>query len=197
MLSLGLYLGFLAWLNHHTHHAKPWIISGLAIYACDLVARMMRMRYKTAYLEPVGDQMTLVHIPHAAGRWRAGQHVRLRLVLGTRILQAHPLTIINSAPTGDKTRSQGMWLAARVAGDWTGELNGLGKTHLRVIFDGPYGSAQIQRKERTLCLAGGSGATFTLGVLDESITAVENGDQRVRVIEWVWFIRSYGTHSAM
>jgi len=140
----------------------------------------------------VDDQMTLVHIPDAAGGWRGGQHVRLRIFAMNQFFQAHPLTILNSpAPRSDTKRTQGMLLGARVNGDWTRTLNKLGQSKVWVMLDGPYGGVHMSQKERVLCIAGGCGVTFTLGVLDELISGVERGDRRLREIEWVWFIRSY------
>ncbi|KZT51057.1 hypothetical protein CALCODRAFT_504005 [Calocera cornea HHB12733] len=189
---VALYVAFFVCLNYHTPYAVPWIFPALAFYGWDLAVRLLRFRMKDANVLPVDDQMTLIHIPDANGGWRGGQHVRLRIFAGTQAFQAHPLTILNSpAPRSDPTRTQGMLLGARVNGDWTLALNKLGKTRAWVMLDGPYGGVNMSPKERVLLIAGGCGVTFTLGVLDELITGVENGDRRLREIDWVWYIRSY------
>ncbi|EJT98935.1 hypothetical protein DACRYDRAFT_70078 [Dacryopinax primogenitus] len=189
---VALYVAWFVCLNYHTPYAIPWIYPALAFYGWDISVRLLRFRVKDASLLPIDDQMTLVHIPDAVGGWRGGQHVRLRILAGDLAFQAHPLTILNApASRADTTRTQGMLLGARVNGDWTRALNKLGKTGAWVMLDGPYGGVCMNPKERVLLVAGGSGVTFTLGVMDELISAVEGGDRRLREIEFVWYIRSY------
>ena len=118
-------------------------------------------------------------------------------------------------------------LAARVQGDWTRALNEYateeqarlggpchedggeksdekkekeGKAPLvQVMVDGAYGgcSVDIGEYETVLLVAGGSGATFTIGLLDDIVgRCVKLGrskGERTRRIEFVWCIRSFGT----
>ncbi|KAF9523693.1 iron reductase [Crepidotus variabilis] len=69
---------------------------------------------------------------------------------------------------------------------------------VQVMIDGPYGgcSVDLGGYESVLLLAGGSGATFTLGLLDDIVgRCVRNGrrnGERTRRIEFVWCIRSFG-----
>lgn len=105
-------------------------------------------------------------------------------------------------------------LGARVCGDWTRALN----VHARrsaqdqekagdllhpqervvVMMDGPYGGSTIDvgEYESVLFLAGGSGATFTVGLLDDIVGRVlKNGrrnGERTQRIEFAWCIRSFG-----
>jgi hypothetical protein len=119
---------------------------------------------------------------------------------------------------------RGILLGARVAGDWTAALNqyaGVQEERIRVspdlgpssssegkapvpvpvqvMFDGPYGgcSLDLTTYERVLLLAGGSGATFAIGMLDEVVGSVlrNPGGVKTRRVDFVWCLRSYGWSS--
>jgi len=108
-----------------------------------------------------------------------------------------------------------MILAARVNGDWTQSLNDFTRQEqdrlqfsekgdergvpVHVMIDGPYGGSSVDlgQYETALLIAGGSGATFTLGILDDIVGRCvklgrRNGEQ-TRRIEFVWCLRSFGT----
>ncbi|KAJ6458581.1 iron reductase [Mycena vitilis] len=66
------------------------------------------------------------------------------------------------------------------------------------ILEGPYGGPTLRAGdyERVLLFAGGSGATFTLGVLDELVGRCvrlgrRDGEKTRRVV-WCWCVRSFG-----
>ena len=69
------------------------------------------------------------------------------------------------------------------------------------MLDGPYGGSSVDlgRYESALLVAGGSGVTFTLGLLDDIIgRCIKLGrsrGERTRRIEFVWCIRSFGDFS--
>ena len=69
------------------------------------------------------------------------------------------------------------------------------------MLDGPYGgcSVDLGQYESVLLVAGGSGATFTLGLLDDIVArCVKLGrahGEKTRRIEFAWCVRSYGTLS--
>ena len=114
------------------------------------------------------------------------------------------------------------WVAARVQGDWTRALNeyaleeqarlGGGSESeksekaanaaplVQVMMDGAYGgcSVDLGEYESVLLVAGGSGATFTLGLLDDIVArCVKLGrphGEKTRRIEFAWCVRSYGKH---
>lgn len=69
---------------------------------------------------------------------------------------------------------------------------------VQVMLDGPYGGSSVDLGdyESALLVAGGSGATFTLGILDDIVARCvklgrRNGE-KTRRIEFVWCIRSFG-----
>ena len=118
----------------------------------------------------------------------------------------------------------GIFLGARVMGDWTRALNefalregdalsldsavpasslapparGVVPVPIQVMFDGPYGGCTLDLPayERVLLVAGGSGATFAIGGLDELIAACCLSEEKTGVkterVVFVWCIRSFG-----
>jgi ferric-chelate reductase len=155
------------------------------------------------------------------GGWTAGQHVRLRVFFDGRLFEAHPLTICTAPPTTSCVSTRTLTLAARVRGDWTRALNayaqaeqsrlslalGAEKSHcdsqapqgvpVQVMFDGAYGGCSIDlgAYDTVLLLAGGSGATFTLGLLDNLVGRVARHGrargERTRRVEFAWCVRSF------
>ncbi len=117
-----------------------------------------------------------------------------------------------------------MILAAKNSGDWSGALNALARSELPedkvllrsdngevvanverrvgIMIDGPYGGSSVDFAtcENVLLIAGGSGITFTLGLLDDLIgrIVIERGAKgysnriKTRRITLVWCMKSYG-----
>ncbi|KAJ7164427.1 iron reductase [Mycena filopes] len=67
-----------------------------------------------------------------------------------------------------------------------------------LVLEGPYGGPTLRAGdfERVLMFAGGSGATFTLGVLDELVAQAtrcnREGQVKTRRVVWCWCVRSFG-----
>lgn len=111
-------------------------------------------------------------------------------------------------------------LGSRAVGDWSKELHAyaqrekdsiVGATEtekpqdgqtigapVQVMIDGPYGGCSIDlgEYESVLLFSGGSGVTFTLGMLDDIVGRVvrlgRRGGERTKRIEFAWCIRSFG-----
>ncbi|KAJ3576050.1 hypothetical protein NP233_g685 [Leucocoprinus birnbaumii] len=72
------------------------------------------------------------------------------------------------------------------------------QTPVQVMIDGPYGGCTVDlgRYETVLLFAGGAGATFTLGLLDDIVgRCVKLGrpnSEKTRRIEFAWCIKSFG-----
>ena len=71
---------------------------------------------------------------------------------------------------------------------------------MKVLVDGPYGfSPNLDKDDTVVLVAGGSGVTFTLGLLDDIVArCVKQGrahGEKTRRIEFAWCVRSYGTLS--
>lgn len=121
------------------------------------------------------------------------------------MFESHPLTIcIAPSATSCSEGSRGLLLGARVQGPWTRALNELAReqekgVQISVMLDGPYGGCSIDLAdyENVLLVAGGSGVTFTLGMLDDLVgRIVKHGrakGERTRRVEFAWCIRSFGT----
>ncbi|RPD53265.1 iron reductase [Lentinus tigrinus ALCF2SS1-6] len=209
-------LGFVAFyitVCYHTIYASPWIFPPLAFYGFDMLLRMFRYRIKDATLVPVDSNMTLIHVHDCADGWVAGQHVRLRVFFSGRIFESHPLTIVNAPAASSCVPGNTITLAARVVGDWTRAINTYASKEqerlrvekdeqpgvpVHVMIDGPYGGSRIDvgEYESALLIAGGSGVTFTLGLLDDIVArCVKLGrahGEKTRRIEFAWCVRSYG-----
>ncbi|KAL4246943.1 hypothetical protein ABKN59_007704 [Abortiporus biennis] len=206
------YVSFFITVCYHTIYASPWIFPPLAFYGLDILMRMLRYRIKDATLVPIDNNMTLIQVHDCDGGWEAGQHVRLRVFFSNRILESHPLTILNAPATSTCGSSRTLTLAARVCGDWTRALNNYAVDEqdrlkgekaespgapVMVMIDGPYGGCSIDlgQYESALLVAGGSGVTFTLGVLDDIVTRCvklnRSKGEKTKRIEFVWCIRSF------
>jgi ferric-chelate reductase len=163
-----------------------------------------------------------IHVHDAHTGFRAGQHVRLRVFAGGLVFQSHPLTIL-AAPSHTSVLPASvippgsLALGARSAGDWSRAVNALARststpdaaceatpliagdgTPVTVMLDGPYGGLAIDlgTHEHVLLLAGGSGLTFALGVLDDLVGRIARhgraGGEVTRRVELAWCIRSFG-----
>lgn len=171
-----------------------------------------------------------IHVPYSTSGWLAGQHVRLRVFFQGRIFESHPLSIFSATPDISCITSmpQGLSFGARAIGDWSKALNkyaldGVAELQavcdkediiqekrsmpaevpVQVMLDGPYGgcSVDLGDYETALLFAGGSGITFTLGVLDDIVgRCVKQGRKNGEVtkrIEFAWCVRSFGMCSAI
>jgi ferric-chelate reductase len=118
---------------------------------------------------------------------------------------------------------QGLSLGVRVIGNWTRSLNQYAsmaaadmetlmtekdrvvedaqlspEVPIKVMIDGPYGgcSVDLGGHETVLLFAGGSGVTFTLGLLDDIIGRCtkkgRSNGERTRRIKFAWCVRSFG-----
>jgi ferric-chelate reductase len=113
-----------------------------------------------------------------------------------------------------------LMLGSRAVGDWSRALHAyaqrekdltIGATEtekpqdtqtigapVQVVIDGPYGGCSIDlgEYESVLLFSGGSGVTFTLGMLDDIVGRVvrlgRSGGERTKRIEFAWCIRSFG-----
>lgn len=72
---------------------------------------------------------------------------------------------------------------------------------VHVMLDGAYGGCSIDlgEYESVLLVAGGSGATFTLGLLDDIVARCaklgrKNGE-KTRRVEFAWCVKSFGEFS--
>ncbi|KAI1792236.1 incomplete iron reductase [Ganoderma leucocontextum] len=190
---------------NHYPVAVPSALCGVGIYGLDRVMRLVKSRVAMARLRPLPDLgVTRVEVPAINAGWRAGQHVRLRVLswgMGWRgWAETHPFTIasVSRSPSGE-----GLVLLVKKAGDWTdklyelaqraeyGEANGLG-ANVRVVVEGPYGGpghAIFSSFSGAMFVAGGSGITFALAAVQDLMQKDAEYRSRVRAIELVWCVQ--------
>ncbi|KAH9942669.1 incomplete iron reductase [Amylocystis lapponica] len=196
---------FLGSLCVHESWAIPYVVAAAAIYVFDRILRIVRSRYTVANLYALPElRMTRIEVPAVNAGWRAGQHVRIKVLsLGMGWLgwaETHPFTIASvSQASGD----EGLVLMCKQAGDWTGKLLELAKRtdrgeangslrSVRVIIDGPYGgpgNSILSSYSGAMFVVGGSGVTYALASVQELLYRAAEGKTRVKVIELVWSIR--------
>jgi len=136
------------------------------------------------------------------------------------LFESHPLTILNAPAPVSSISSRTLTLGSRAVGDWSKALYAYAQREkdlilstmeteklqnsqtvgvpVQVMIDGPYGGCSIDlgEYESVLLFGGGSGVTFTLGMLDDIVGRVvkfaRKGGERTKRIEFAWCIRSYG-----
>ncbi len=150
----------------HRSACVPYVLAAVVLYTFDHLVRIVRTRHTTGWLtaeHALNKGTTLVHVPSLRAGWRAGQHVRVRVVNGGRLAwlatwflcRARPFTIA-AGPD-----SIGMTLQIKAQGSWTRNLlrmaedaddvghkemstrvgHGRGSAReVRVIVEGPYGN---------------------------------------------------------
>ena len=137
-------------------------MNALGIYALDHLFRIVKTRITTARLTAVSELgLTRVELPRVGAGWRAGQHVRLRVLTGALgplgWIVAHPFTIASASESDGK----GMVLMCKKASGWTKKLyNAASQTgtsdygaesgismqavrEMKVIVEGPYGKLYL------------------------------------------------------
>ena len=146
----------------YSHHSPtlPFIIAVSVFYLLDCVLCLLKTRLVTATISSLSTfSATRIVIPSLNHGWRAGQHVRIR-VLSTSLgwfgwMEPHPFTIA-SAPVDSGTGltgEEGLVLICKKAGGWTSKLFDMAKasrpvesgpsiTHrsVKVLIEGPYGN---------------------------------------------------------
>ncbi|KAG1762575.1 iron reductase [Suillus occidentalis] len=155
------------------------------IHVLTYVAFFVTICYHTIYASPwifppLAFYGADIRVHNCDDGWLAGQHVRLRVFFSNRVFESHAFTILSAPPSHSCLSSPGFLLAARI------------------MLDGPYGGSSVDLglHESVLLIAGGSGVTFTLGLLDDIVgRCVKLGrsqGERTRRIEFTWCIRSFG-----
>ncbi|KAG0697861.1 ferric reductase like transmembrane component-domain-containing protein, partial [Suillus ampliporus] len=135
---------------YHKPACIPYVMAACVFYIFDHVVRAVKTRITTARLHPLPELgITRVEVPSLNSGWRAGQHVRLRVLSSSMgwwgWSEAHPFTIANVTQT-----SEGMILMCKRTGRWTSSLFSMAQTasygetgkevgrDVRVIVEGPY-----------------------------------------------------------
>ncbi|KAF9004591.1 ferric reductase like transmembrane component-domain-containing protein [Cyathus striatus] len=187
----------------HQPSTLPYMLAVAGIWGLDHLLRIIKTSFSTATLRPLPElDLTRVEIPYLNSGWRAGQHIRLR-VLSTGLgwfgwSETHPFTIasVSNGP-------EGMVLMVKKAGTWTNRLYEMSKIsgyveagiigrQVKVIVEGPYGGPGhtiFASFSAAVFVVGGSGITFALSAIQDLVQKDVQGRSRVKVIELVWTIQ--------
>ncbi|KAF5366283.1 hypothetical protein D9758_005694 [Tetrapyrgos nigripes] len=193
---------------YHKKATLNWIIPAVVIYCLDVLFRLVSTRFATATVRAIPElSVTRVEIPSIRKGWKAGQHVRLRVISRGMGLfgwtEIHPFTIasVSNSPSGE-----GLVLLCKKAGGWTGKLydiargsGGLSSSFaesadrkVTVMVEGPYGGPGhriFSSFSAAVFVCGGSGITFGISSIRELIAQDLAGRSRVKVIELIWSVQ--------
>jgi predicted ferric reductase len=171
------------------------IIFAACLWGSDRLLRGFRL-----VLHSFGNRAKVYPLPQGGVRivmrrtlWRAvpGTHVFLWIPT-VRAIETHPFTIVSTNPLEVVISSRDGFTSdlLALASERPGAL-------LRASCDGPYGTLpNFAKFEHVLLVAGGSGATFTIGV---ALNLIHNlsADAAKPVIHFVWVIRDDGKDNTL
>ncbi|KAI0321845.1 FAD-binding domain-containing protein [Amylostereum chailletii] len=126
--------------------------------------------------------------------WRPGQHAYITLPTVSDIpTEAHPFTI-SSIPGSEIEGDHAIEFLIRAREGFTARLREhavkMGSCTVPVFVDGPYGCPPDLRSFTTcILLAGGSGVSYTLPLLMETVRAASVGKSATRRVVFVWAVR--------
>ncbi|KAF9239987.1 ferric reductase like transmembrane component-domain-containing protein [Melanogaster broomeanus] len=188
---VGLFVVLFAVCYHETK-CIPYVIAACVFYGLDHLVRAIKTRITTATLRPIPELgLTRVEIPSLNAGWRAGQHVRLRVLSTTMGLwgmtEVHPFTIASVTNT-----EEGLVLMCKKAGRWTSKLYEIAGTAAYGEQGREIGRSVQGHGRRTICysgamfVVGGSGVTFALSAVQD---LVQSGyASNVKTIDVIWSI---------
>ncbi|KAF6760517.1 ferric reductase transmembrane component [Ephemerocybe angulata] len=193
----------------HRPALQPYAFACVGLYGLDRLLRAFKSSIATAKVTALPEMdMACLEIPTIISGWRAGQHVRLRILSGRMGLfgwaETHPFTIASAAGAND-----GLVLLCKRAGDWTGRLVDLskeldskveGQGRLKVWIEGPFGGPSrmvFASFSAAVLIVGGSGITFGLSTVEELLAKDHNNQSRLKYIELVWVVPNPGSMSPL
>lgn len=183
--------------------------SGIRLLCVQLSHRRAPLLTLTSCL----SRLMQIHLPDLNRGWLPTQHVYLRVLTASwSTFESHPFTILSSPSSANSSSPrQGLTLLAANSGNWTSALHALASTEseyekrdggvvqVRVIVDGPYGgwtSVGGRGVEEVICIVGGSGVSYLIGVAEEAARAMRETRKgsKLRLVRLVWVIRDYSKH---
>jgi predicted ferric reductase len=188
---------------YHEPVTLYYILAAAGVYGLDHLLRIFKTRLCSARIRPLPElHLTRIEMPYLNAGWRAGQHVRLRVLSSSMgwfgWAEAHPFTIA-SVSEG----SEGMVLMCKKTGSWTQKLYQLGtvtgyqsdegswKT-TKVLIEGPYGghgNTVFTSYSSALFVIGGSGISFALSSIQELIRRDNDAASRLKSIDLIWSVQ--------
>ncbi|KAI0031325.1 ferric reductase like transmembrane component-domain-containing protein [Vararia minispora EC-137] len=212
-------------IHEHFPATTPYFIAAFVLYGFDHALRAARTRTTTAYIvahPSLNGGSTQLIMPGLTTGWRAGQHVRMRLVDPSypswfALAIASVLSRFRARPFSIATRpgADGLELIVKRVGRSTSRLYSLAggdertrgekqpadgdaeaQRELRrvtVVVEGPYSGPHtlFEAYSGVVLVAGGSGITYALSLLDDLLAKHAAGASHVRVLELVWSVADY------
>lgn len=157
------------------------------IWVLDRIARYLRLaihsRNNFAILEYLPNGATRVIINKTPIRAKSGQHCFL-YIPGIKAFETHPFTLVDVEPVEFVISSYDGFTRALYNRAQELEL-----APIRVSVDGPYGTLpDMKRKDKIIFIAGGSGASFTVGAALNLLKQLGDDD---KIIEFIWLFTAY------
>ncbi|KAG5641814.1 hypothetical protein DXG03_004156 [Asterophora parasitica] len=141
----------------------------------------------TASFETLPDRAVRVRIPTKTLKWGPGQHYFVRFLnFGGHAFTSHPFTVASIPDSGV------LEFYVRVREGITGRMAAAaasGKTST-VSLDGPYGGlhGSLSVYDRVVLLAGGSGVSFTVPILQDLLKGLAEKNVKSKHIHFVWAV---------
>ncbi|KAJ3793474.1 hypothetical protein GGU11DRAFT_818652 [Lentinula aff. detonsa] len=157
--------------SFHYDGCKPWAYGRAITYLIDLCLRATKTRLTTATVRPLRDLgATRVEIPGINSGWRAGQHVRLRMI----------------------SSGMGLVLFCKKAGSWTNKVfdiasSGIGMDSDEKSFCDGRGSLRVRGSGNRM-IASFSAALFVAGGSGISLATLRK-QSRVKFVELIWTVQ--------
>ncbi|GAB1316232.1 Ferric reductase NAD binding domain-containing protein [Madurella fahalii] len=187
----GWIMGVVALGFHQPEWAKNVLIVTLvaaAIWLLDVLLRLCRLGYNSinneVTLYPLPGGFTRVSMKKGPTGAQPGKHCFL-WIPAVRKFQLHPFTCHRASP---------MEFTVKAQTGFTRELYEYATAHpgatVAVSFDGPYGTFPNPIKfDKIVLVAGGAGATFTIGLV-ENLLAKMNGESHNKVV-FIWSVKQH------
>ncbi|GAA5975406.1 hypothetical protein JCM10908_005152 [Rhodotorula pacifica] len=196
---------FVAALAFHVpEFARPYLFASIALYSFDAIVRIVKTRLGAATIQPLPGGMTRVQSATLDSGWRAGQHVWLRTWGGAgwhRSWETHPFTIASAPSESSASSNRRLTLLVKTTGAFTRGLSERSNlsydsrltTSIPCAIEGPYGGLRFldfATCEAVILLAGGSGITSSLPLLEELVHLASKGKTCTRIVTLVWSVKA-------
>ncbi|KIJ54636.1 hypothetical protein M422DRAFT_200498 [Sphaerobolus stellatus SS14] len=200
-------------------HGFGWIFYPTFVFwAFDRFVRVIRIgwnHYRSAtsakaYGDILGDGSVIRLTLRRKITWKAGHHFLISMpTISTTPWETHPFTIANipsdrslSGLTAKPLKNEhDMVFFIKVRDGFTKLLSDAikkkknasgGEVQLPIFLEGPYGHApEVDIYGNVVLIAGGSGITFVLPILQHIVQAVKDGKSLCRSVVFLWSARSH------
>ncbi|KAH7153348.1 ferric reductase transmembrane component 5 [Dactylonectria macrodidyma] len=178
-----------------TLHRPFWYqkIPVIMVFAGSIWALDRLIRYASVAFNLYSNKATVYPLPNNGVRLvlkrrligaKAGSHCFV-WIPGIRAFELHPFTIVSNT-------SLGLELVLKPYTGFTKDIHKYAisrpGTMLRASIEGPYGSLpNLQHYDRILFIAGGSGAAFTFGLVNNFLSKLE--PESPQLVDFIWTVR--------